>query len=180
MQVHLPPWALAAAPGANQDWASPGFRVTLASPVHPPGVYEVTLADGRLRQLQGQAYSSSTTTISSSNSSALGSSNVSAGSDGSGGGGEAAASSSSSWGGYTCSRVWAPSHDGVRVPLTVIHKEGLPLDGSAPALLHVYGAYGQVSLAPYMYVGVFVVIYQRMLHCACFCCLLIVTEISKI
>ena len=36
------------------------------------------------------------------------------------------------------------SHDGAAVPLTVMFKEGLPLDGRAPALVHVYGAYGQV------------------------------------
>lgn len=35
----------------------------------------------------------------------------------------------------------------MQVPLTVVHREGLPLDGTAPALLVAYGAYGE-CLAP--------------------------------
>lgn len=31
----------------------------------------------------------------------------------------------------------------LQVPLTVVHREGLPLDGAAPALLVAYGAYGE-------------------------------------
>jgi prolyl oligopeptidase len=34
------------------------------------------------------------------------------------------------------------SHDGVLVPLTIIHKEGLAFDGGNPAILTGYGAYG--------------------------------------
>jgi prolyl oligopeptidase len=34
------------------------------------------------------------------------------------------------------------SHDGVKVPMTVMHREGLPLDGSNPVLLVGYGSYG--------------------------------------
>lgn len=34
------------------------------------------------------------------------------------------------------------SHDGVMVPLTIIYQEGLVRDGTAPALLYGYGAYG--------------------------------------
>ena len=35
-----------------------------------------------------------------------------------------------------------PSHDGVRVPMTVLHRKGLALDGKNPVLLEGYGAYG--------------------------------------
>ncbi|MEO7392321.1 MAG: prolyl oligopeptidase family serine peptidase [Ramlibacter sp.] len=35
-----------------------------------------------------------------------------------------------------------PSHDGVLVPMTVLHKKGLKRDGSNPTLLHGYAAYG--------------------------------------
>ena len=38
--------------------------------------------------------------------------------------------------------VRVPSHDGVAVLLTIIHKEGLALNGSNPAILTGYGAYG--------------------------------------
>lgn len=36
----------------------------------------------------------------------------------------------------------APSHDGVLIPMTVLHKKGLVLDGNNPTLLNGYGAYG--------------------------------------
>ena len=35
-----------------------------------------------------------------------------------------------------------PSHDGVEVPLSVVHRKGLSLDGRNPTLLQGYGAYG--------------------------------------
>jgi prolyl oligopeptidase len=38
--------------------------------------------------------------------------------------------------------VMVPSHDGVRVPMTVLHRKGLKRDGSNPTLLDAYGAYG--------------------------------------
>ncbi|KAK9829496.1 hypothetical protein WJX72_006207 [[Myrmecia] bisecta] len=41
-----------------------------------------------------------------------------------------------------CGRSHALSHDGTQVPMTVAHARGLPLDGSPPLLLSVYGAYG--------------------------------------
>ena len=40
------------------------------------------------------------------------------------------------------SEVLVPSHDGAKVPLAVIHKQGLVRDGSNPTLLIGYGAYG--------------------------------------
>jgi oligopeptidase B len=42
---------------------------------------------------------------------------------------------------YVTDRVWATSHDGVRVPMSVVHRRGLVRDGSNPALLYGYGAY---------------------------------------
>jgi prolyl oligopeptidase len=38
--------------------------------------------------------------------------------------------------------VTVPSHDGAPVPLAIVHKKGLVLDGSNPVLLIGYGAYG--------------------------------------
>ena len=40
------------------------------------------------------------------------------------------------------SEVMVPSHDGALVPMAVLHRKGLVLDGSNPALLEGYGAYG--------------------------------------
>lgn len=35
------------------------------------------------------------------------------------------------------------TYSGGQVPMTVVHKRGLKLDGSHPALVMVYGAYGE-------------------------------------
>ena len=43
---------------------------------------------------------------------------------------------------YQIKRLWAPTQDGVRVPVTVLHRKGLALDGAAPLYLSGYGAYG--------------------------------------
>jgi prolyl oligopeptidase len=38
--------------------------------------------------------------------------------------------------------VLAISYDGTRIPLSIIHKKGMTLDGSHPTILHGYGSYG--------------------------------------
>ena len=38
--------------------------------------------------------------------------------------------------------VEVPSHDGVKVPMTVLHQRGLALDGNNPVLVHGYASYG--------------------------------------
>ena len=43
---------------------------------------------------------------------------------------------------YVTRLVFAPAEDGESVPVSLIHKRGLRLDGSAPLLLTGYGAYG--------------------------------------
>ena len=43
---------------------------------------------------------------------------------------------------YVCRRLMAKSHDGVMVPVTVLHRKDTALDGSAPMLLYGYGSYG--------------------------------------
>jgi prolyl oligopeptidase len=44
--------------------------------------------------------------------------------------------------GFVSTETKAKSHDGVMVPLSIIHKKGLKLDGDNPTLLSGYGAYG--------------------------------------
>ena len=46
---------------------------------------------------------------------------------------------------YTTERIFAESPDGARVPISLVHRKGLALDGQAPALLYGYGAYGMNS-----------------------------------
>jgi len=43
---------------------------------------------------------------------------------------------------FTTRRLHAPAPDGTRVPISVVHRADLPMDGSAPVLLHGYGSYG--------------------------------------
>jgi prolyl oligopeptidase len=44
--------------------------------------------------------------------------------------------------GYESVEVEATSHDGVKVPLSIIYKTGIKLDGQNPTLLSGYGSYG--------------------------------------
>lgn len=48
---------------------------------------------------------------------------------------------------YVTDRVWATARDGVKVPISIVYKKGVKLDGSAPMLLYAYGSYG-ASYAP--------------------------------
>jgi protease II len=48
-----------------------------------------------------------------------------------------------------CKRLWAAAPDGTRVPVTLLHSQGLQYNGSAPLLVEVYGAYGQVLEADF-------------------------------
>ena len=44
--------------------------------------------------------------------------------------------------------VKVKSHDGTLVPLSIVHKKGVKLDGSNPTIVYGYGAYG-ISTTPY-------------------------------
>ncbi len=44
--------------------------------------------------------------------------------------------------------VEVPSHDGTMVPLSIVHKKGIPLDGSNSCILEGYGSYGY-SFSPH-------------------------------
>ena len=46
---------------------------------------------------------------------------------------------------YVSERVMAPARDGVEIPLSILRRTDLPMDGSAPLLLHAYGSYGSSS-----------------------------------
>ncbi len=43
---------------------------------------------------------------------------------------------------YVTRRIMAPAHDGEKIPVTLLYRKDTPLDGTAPALLYGYGAYG--------------------------------------
>ncbi|MGI3784017.1 MAG: S9 family peptidase [Janthinobacterium lividum] len=48
---------------------------------------------------------------------------------------------------YVQERTWATAPDGARVPMSVVRRADVPLDGSAPALLYGYGSY-EISIDP--------------------------------
>jgi oligopeptidase B len=42
---------------------------------------------------------------------------------------------------YTSARIWATAGDGTQVPISVVHRTDVALDGTAPAVLYGYGSY---------------------------------------
>ena len=49
---------------------------------------------------------------------------------------------------YESKRLWSKSRDGVNVPMSMVYKKGIDLDGKNPLLLYAYGSYGY-SIDPY-------------------------------
>ncbi len=43
---------------------------------------------------------------------------------------------------YESKRVWATARDGVKVPISLVYKKGMQLNGSNPLLQYAYGSYG--------------------------------------
>ncbi|HEY3841603.1 MAG TPA: S9 family peptidase [Bryobacteraceae bacterium] len=43
---------------------------------------------------------------------------------------------------YASERLWATARDGVKVPISIVYRKGLPRDGKAPLFLYGYGSYG--------------------------------------
>jgi oligopeptidase B len=50
---------------------------------------------------------------------------------------------------YVTRRLFARAEDGEEVPISLLHRRGLALDGSAPCLLYGYGAYGTAMPATF-------------------------------
>ena len=49
---------------------------------------------------------------------------------------------------YVSERIWATAKDGVKIPMTLVHRKGLEKDGSNPVLQYAYGSYGS-TIDPY-------------------------------
>ena len=43
---------------------------------------------------------------------------------------------------YESKRIWAPARDSLKVPISLVYKKGIKLDGSNPLLQYAYGSYG--------------------------------------
>jgi oligopeptidase B len=50
---------------------------------------------------------------------------------------------------YVTRRIQAPAHEGETVPISILYRKGIKLDGSAPLLLYGYGAYGHAIPASF-------------------------------
>ena len=50
---------------------------------------------------------------------------------------------------YEAARLWAVARDGTKVPISVVHRKGVALDGKAPLLLYGYGSYGASGAATF-------------------------------
>jgi oligopeptidase B len=48
---------------------------------------------------------------------------------------------------YTSERIFATASDGTKIPISIVYRKGVKLDGSAPLLLYGYGSYG-ISIPP--------------------------------
>jgi oligopeptidase B len=50
---------------------------------------------------------------------------------------------------YVTTRIMATSHDGAKVPVSILHRKDLVRDGNAPLLLYGYGSYGMAMPASF-------------------------------
>ncbi len=48
---------------------------------------------------------------------------------------------------YEAKRLWATARDGKKIPMSIVYKKGISLNGNNPALLYGYGSYG-ISIDP--------------------------------
>ena len=48
---------------------------------------------------------------------------------------------------YETKRLWAPTGDGLLVPISIVYKKGYPPDGTGKLLMHGYGSYGNFQNA---------------------------------
>ncbi|WP_290700384.1 S9 family peptidase [Lacinutrix sp.] len=49
---------------------------------------------------------------------------------------------------YQSKRIWATARDGVKVPMSIVYKKGIELNGKNPVLQYSYGSYGS-TIDPY-------------------------------
>jgi oligopeptidase B len=49
---------------------------------------------------------------------------------------------------YESKRIWATAEDGTRIPISIVYKKGIKLDGTNPFLMYAYGSYGS-TIDPY-------------------------------
>ena len=65
---------------------------------------------------------------------------------------------------YVLKREFAKAKDGEKIPLTIVHKKGLKLDGSHNAFVYSYGSYG-FAVPPYFSQSSFSLINRNFVYC---------------
>lgn len=131
-QVQLPDWALWLRPGVNGDYSSTSFRLYASSPAHPEVSLQLDLSAGTLvREGERHTPAASSPQHQQHHQQQQHRQNT-------------ASSIQPLDCGMVSQRLWAQAADGTAVPLTLLHKAGLPLEGPRPLLVEVYGAYGHV------------------------------------
>ncbi|GAA1428720.1 S9 family peptidase [Microlunatus lacustris] len=101
----------------DPEYDSPTIRLSYASMLTPNSVYDYTLATGELTLLKRTPVLDHPT------------------------------AGPYDPGQYVQERAWATAEDGTRVPLSIVRRADVALDGRAPALLYGYGSY-EISVDP--------------------------------
>ncbi|XP_048136248.1 dipeptidyl aminopeptidase BI isoform X1 [Rhodamnia argentea] len=151
---HLNPWFFpvpsnfcSILPGSNHDFTSQAYRAVLSSPVMPDVVVEYDMSRRTFSTIQQEEVrcvsadiGSSTTDYVKNFVSPINVENMKGEPDEN--------SAMQGWKDfsdvYCCERKDVISHDGVRIPLTILYSKTLWQKGKCPGLLHGYGAYGEV------------------------------------
>nr|XP_024372185.1 uncharacterized protein LOC112280668 isoform X2 [Physcomitrium patens] len=133
-ELSLPQQVCSILPGVNQDFFSPSIRLTINSPLMPEATFDYDLRTGESTFLQQNQYVLQPNT---QNSRSLVERSESR-----------PPNTNCVWRDlsslYVCKQAIVTSSDGVHVPLTIFHSRNVVKEGTSPALLLGYGAYGQI------------------------------------
>ncbi|GLD98277.1 hypothetical protein PINS_up006974 [Pythium insidiosum] len=109
-------------PGVNREFQSSRLRFSISTPLVPELVYDYDLSTRELRVLKESHVDDQPSAKQSKK--------------------RSSPSPVFDPSQFACRREFVTSHDGAKVPLTLIHHRDVALDGSNPTLLLGYGAYG--------------------------------------
>eukprot|EP00268_Persea_americana_P052159 TRINITY_DN5833_c0_g1_i1.p1 TRINITY_DN5833_c0_g1~~TRINITY_DN5833_c0_g1_i1.p1 ORF type:complete len:421 (+),score=74.18 TRINITY_DN5833_c0_g1_i1:1235-2497(+) len=142
----MPPESCSAVPGSNHDFMTHIYRMVLSSPMVPDMIVDYDMSDKTFVIVHQEEVIGVTSNIglSSSASNCTNLSDVQTPQDKN----FQNMQELHNWSGfseaYTCERREVTSHDGIRVPLTILYSRKAEKNGQSPGLLQGYGAYGEV------------------------------------
>ncbi|XP_075483481.1 uncharacterized protein LOC142523653 [Primulina tabacum] len=134
-------------PGSNHDFKNSVYRVVLSSPVMPDLIVDYDMARKTFIIVQQEDVTNISMNVVDNNSPFSAPDTVKSLEFSSKKGKGAKDNGFHRWEGfsqkYTCEEKEVFSHDGVKVPLTILFSRTAYQKGQSPGLLHVYGAYGE-------------------------------------